>query len=273
MSRIKEFLKPRSVREAVERLREKAGRVPLAGGTFLGVHCPPRVTGLVDLSEVGLDYVRRDGEAVLIGAMTTLAGLADSRLSGALGRFAGEAATEPLRQMITVGGNVMVPLRWSDLPLVLYVMEAEFAVVGERKRTYKAEEFFGRLQASASKGGELLTEVRLRGLSGLRVARRKLVRNYGDIPGVQVAVACRVRRGVMEGVRVAYVGQRAIPRRLKGVEGELEGRRPLGEVLERASSVAREEAGTLTDVRYSSEYLREMVGRYVARAIEECSDG
>lgn len=260
--------------EAARMLRASAGRAALAGGTFLGAHCPPRVTGLVDLSQVHLSYIRGRGKGVVLGAMTTLAAVAAAERCGVLAMCARDCATEPLRQMITVGGNVMMPLRWSDLPLVLHVLGAEYEVYGQggRLREYTSDEFFKQPPASLLKRGELLREVRVPMVRGVRVARRKLVRNYGDIPAVQVAAALHVSRGMMKNVRVAFVAQRPLPQRLRRCEQLVEGRKPSDELFAEAGDAARRDAGTLTDTRFSSGYVQEILGVFVRRVLEECTN-
>lgn len=274
MSGIKEFLRPRSVREAVVLLNGSSGRVALAGGTFLGSHCPVQVSGLVDLSLLGLSYVKAQGAGIEIGAMTTLADVAESRLCGAMAEHVRDAATEPLRHMITVGGNVMIPLRWSDLPLLLCVLDARFVVEGIRGvKEYSADEFFAQAPVKVVGRGKILTAVRIPRARKMRVARIKLVRNFGDVPGLQIAIAMQMQRDVLRNVRIAYVGQRPLPTRLRQCEALVEGMRAAEVTTAEIGRVATEEVGQVTDVRFSSEYLREMVGVFVQRALEECIHG
>jgi len=273
MSGIQEFVRPASIAEAL-RMLSVTGRVPLAGGTFLGAHCPSRVTGLVDLSRIGLSYIKAHGEGVVLGAMTPLAALASSARCGPLAACAADAATEPLRHMITVGGNVMIPLRWSDLPLLLCVLDAEFVVRGHamRTRTYRSGVFFKQPPAVLLKQGELLTEVHVPALRGVRLARRKLVRNHGDIPALQVAAALRLQRGKMCNVRMAFVAQKPLPTRLAACEDLIEGKKPTDELFAAAAHAVRGEAGVLSDTRFSSAYLQEIIGVFVRRILEECTN-
>lgn len=273
MSNISEFLRPVSVPEATRMLRT-AGRAALAGGTFLGAHCPPRVTGLVDLSQLGLSYIKASGTGAALGATTTLAAVAESVRCGPLAACAADAATEPLRQMITVGGNVMMPLRWSDLPLLLRVLDAEFTVRGQgtRLRTYTSDVFFKQPPASLLKAGELLTEVRVPALRGVRLARRKLVRNHGDIPGIQVAAALRLQRGRIRNARIGFVAQKPLPARLAACEQLVEGKKPDAELFAAAAAAAQAAAGPLSDTRFSSAYLQEILGVFVRRVLEECTN-
>ncbi|RLD08668.1 MAG: hypothetical protein DRI44_09535, partial [Chlamydiae bacterium] len=115
---IKNFYKPDSVNDAVKFLKNNILATPIAGGTFLSLHASKKITSLVDLSSLNLDYIKKKSDSLVIGATTTFAQIADSKLFSPLTEITGNTATEPLRNMITAGGNVMIPLRWSDLPLV-----------------------------------------------------------------------------------------------------------------------------------------------------------
>ncbi|MCK4981770.1 MAG: FAD binding domain-containing protein, partial [Victivallaceae bacterium] len=123
MSQLKSFYKPFSLTEATKILKTDLSSAPLAGGTFLSLHIPKKINTLVDLSNLKLDYVKKSGDSLAIGAMSTFAKIADSKIFPALSEITANTATEQLRNMITAGGDVMIPLRWSDLPLVLFVLE------------------------------------------------------------------------------------------------------------------------------------------------------
>ena len=150
---------PEKLSQATTLLKSGANSQPLAGGTFLGAHEPKKKTELVDLTNLGLSYIKREGTSCRIGAMATIADIARSAAAGQLAAIAGEITTEPLRHMITVGGNVMQPLRWSDLPVLFSVLNAEFIIKGIRKRQISADQFFAARPRDILKRGELLVEV------------------------------------------------------------------------------------------------------------------
>jgi CO/xanthine dehydrogenase FAD-binding subunit len=270
MSHITEFLKPPSVAEALRLLRAQPERAPLAGGTFLTAHLPNKITGLVDLSGLGLDYVKRRDGAVALGAMTTLNTMAQAAALGPLAALCRDCATQPLRNAITIGGNVMQPLRWSDLPLLLTVLRASFVIRDKRQRTLIADDFFRQLPAKTVGTGGLLTEVVVPDLRRVRLARKKIVRAHDDIPALHVAVAVRLERGRARDVRIAFVAQKPLPTRLPAAEALLEGVAPTADVIRAAAEAAQAAAGPLSDIRFSGEYLGEMLGVHVRRLLTKC---
>lgn len=96
-----------------------AGTRPLAGGTDLvplmkdGIVAPQRLVNLKRAAE--LRYIRSDDAGLAIGALTTLDDLdrhADVRRDyTALAQAAGEAASPQLRNMATLGGNLLQQVR------------------------------------------------------------------------------------------------------------------------------------------------------------------
>jgi xanthine dehydrogenase YagS FAD-binding subunit len=111
-----ELARATTTSEARELLAEKAGSVFKAGGIDLLDHLkehlvePPRV---VDLKRIpGLDRVTAEADGSLrIGTLTTLEKVASHETVGkthpALARACGEAASPQIRNVATIGGNVL----------------------------------------------------------------------------------------------------------------------------------------------------------------------
>jgi carbon-monoxide dehydrogenase medium subunit len=262
---------PDKITQATALLKNNNTCLPLAGGTFLAMHIPGRTRSLVDLSSLDLRYVRRDGAGCRIGAMTTIGDIARSAATGRLAVIAGDIATEPLRHMITVGGNVMQPMRWSDLPVLFCVLNAAFILKGSRKRRLTADRFFSKRPKDILKAGELLVEVEVPNIKTVLFARKKIVRAHDDIPALHIAAGYRILRGRIHDARIAYVSRNALPVRLKSAEQVIEGNRPGTKLFRVAAAAAMAEFGGIADMRFSTEYLQEMVGVYTRRILQECS--
>ena len=106
-----DYARPTSLDEALT-LLEQPGAAVLAGGTDLagqvdrGIRAPSLY---VDLQATGLDGMAAEDGGIVIGATTTLAELAASELVrpyAAVAAAAGSAASQPLRNQGTVGGNL-----------------------------------------------------------------------------------------------------------------------------------------------------------------------
>jgi xanthine dehydrogenase YagS FAD-binding subunit len=142
-----ELARATSTAEARGLLAEKAGSVYKAGGIDLLDHMkehlvePPRV---VDLKRIpGLDAIVSEADGALrIGALATLAKLAGHegvrKTHPALARACGEAASPQIRNIATIGGNVLQrPRCWyyrlESYPCAKKGGDICYAVAGENK--------------------------------------------------------------------------------------------------------------------------------------------
>ena len=105
------YARPTSVDEALE-LLTRDGAAVLAGGTDLAGQIDRGISEpalLVDLQGAGLGGIVADGAGIRIGATTTLAEVASAELVApyvVVATAAGLAASPPLRNQGTVGGNL-----------------------------------------------------------------------------------------------------------------------------------------------------------------------
>ncbi len=212
-----EYHRPASVDEAVALLEADADAKPLAGGQSLVPMLNFRLgrpSALVDLSEVGLDGIRRERGTLVVGAMTRQWDLEHHEATPALLRdalrFVGHTAT---RCRGTVGGSLAHADPTAELPVSALALGAELVTT---RRTIPAEEFFVSVFMTALEPGELLVEVRFPEPVG-ETFFREVTHRDGDF-----AVVCVARNGD----RVAVGGVGATPVLWDG--GELE---PIGDLF------------------------------------------
>ena len=265
---IKKIYKPKSLSELFKISNNNSAF--LAGGTFLSQHASNKITSLVDLSNLNLNFIKKKNNSMLIGATTTFAQIAESKYFSTLSEITGNTATEPLRNMITVGGNVMIPLSWSDLPLVFLVLKAGFVLKSPRKRIISADSFFKKSPKSILKKGELLTEIIIPEISKIKLARKKIIRAHDDFPALQLAVSLSLSRKRIDFIRIAFVANKPLPSRLKKAEKILVNKIPDDNLIELAASIAEAEVPHLNDIRFSNDYLKKMIRVYTCRLIHQC---
>jgi CO/xanthine dehydrogenase FAD-binding subunit len=196
-----EYHRPGTLDEALALLEDPDSK-PLAGGQSLVPMLNFRLarpTALVDLSELGLDGIRREDGALVVGAMTRQWDLehhADAYplLRDAL-RHVGHTAT---RCRGTVGGSLVHADPTAELPVCALALGAELQT---NRRAIPAEEFFVSVFTTALEPGELLTEIRFPEPAG-ETSFREVVHRDGDF-----AVVCMARNGD----RVAVGGVAATP--------------------------------------------------------------
>src|SRR5262249_30195547 len=163
---------PATVAEAVALLTEHAGAEPrvLAGGQSLIPLMNFRLAKpgyLIDLRNVtGLSGIRRDGDVLVIGAMTRLAELERSpevaMAAPLVAEAAGLVSHTPIRNLGTIGGSLAHPDPAAEPPAVALALDAERVATGPAgTRAIPAAEFLQGPFTTALEPDEILTEIRL----------------------------------------------------------------------------------------------------------------
>jgi CO/xanthine dehydrogenase FAD-binding subunit len=271
------WLRPQSLDETVGILLEKDSQAMLvAGGTALSLS-PPRRANLtmVDLQALGLDHIEVIEGAVRIGAMVRAHQIASSCDVGCIGAgMLSETCTtmgpRPVRNRITVGGNVMQAFRWCDLPVSLLALGARFEMYGPESttRTVGADDLFVAQPRKALRAGELLAATIVnKDQVGQAGAFVKLAMTMVDHSIVSAAAHVTVEGEKFSQARVAVGALTAIPQRLERVEEQLVGRGIDAATIKEASEASRD-ATVHGDRRASEDYRREMTAVVVRRAVE-----
>lgn len=155
-----QFHRPRTVAEAVERLRGGDDAKALAGGQSLlpmlklELAQPGDLVSLAGIAE--LREIREDGGNLLIGALATHAEVSRSRPIPALASLAGHIGDPQVRNRGTIGGSIAHADPAADYPAALVALGATIAT---DRRRIPADQFFTGIFQSALEPDELVTAV------------------------------------------------------------------------------------------------------------------
>lgn len=160
------YHRPQSVADAARLLASNTEAKLLAGGHTLLPTMKLRLAApkaIVDLGRVAeLKGLDRKGNALVIGAMTTHAEVADSAVVrssiAGLTALAGVIGDPHVRHRGTIGGSVANNDPAADYPAALLALGATIAT---DKREIKADDFFKGLFATALQDGEIVTRISL----------------------------------------------------------------------------------------------------------------
>jgi len=133
MSHDLQWYYPEKISEALK-LIKKEGVILHAGGTRILKTEARNLKGLVDISRLPLNYIRKEGKDIIIGAGCTLTDVINyckktNSLPGLCMALA-EAASTPLRNRITVGGSIKDFPVWSSLYSPLIALNAKLELAG-----------------------------------------------------------------------------------------------------------------------------------------------
>lgn len=271
--KLREFHRPHDVAEALRLLARPGVRTrPLAGGTLVAGRRDAETEALVDLSGLGLRYVREGPGEVAIGALTTLAGVLESRaalLGGGVVAEAIERTGPPsLLQRATVGGALARADRAGELVTAFLALDARLALLraGAEREEVPLEAWLAR--NGRGEDSVLIEEVRV-STRPVAVAYERVARTPRDVAIVAIVAALRVEGGICREPRLAAWGAAPGPVRLASAEAWLSGRALDDEALRRAAGAAASSDAIRApdDIRGSRDYRRHLTEVLVRRAL------
>jgi CO/xanthine dehydrogenase FAD-binding subunit len=244
---------PSSAAEAADLLR--AGGWLIGGGTVV----MPRVNtsavpvdDLISLRRAGLTGISVNANTVTIGAATTLSAVgADDRLAF-LHPVIRSIASPPVRNLATVGGNLLVAQPHGDLAVALLALDATVDLVSvDGARTIPVGE--------PVRGDEIITGVHFGLPSGTWRYRKAMRRRHNSASIVTVAA---VLDG--ENTRIALGGVAPRPIRAHAAERVL---RQTPDAVAEAAEAAREGTEPFDDAYASAWYRARVLPVHVRRAL------
>ena len=280
-----ELAEPACIEEALRLLNPDDGTVrPLGGGTALmlmmkaGVFRPTRLVSLRKITQLSRVAAATDG-GLVIGALTPLSDVERSaevaHRAGVIVRTMRRLSNVRVRNVATVGGCLAHGDPHMDLPPVLMALDATVVVAGRTgERVLEVENLFAGYYETVLRRDEIITELRIPPQGARRAAYLKCTTGSADDwPALGVAVSFETDRKVIRAPRVVVSAATEKAIRLKGVEEVLAGSTVDDAVLARAGDAAADEAETVSDVRGSAPYKRELLRVYVRRAVRQAVDG
>ena len=270
---------PGSLEEAFGLLRQHGEDAKLlAGGHSLLPAMKLRLTQpevLIDLSRIpGLSGIRQDGDALVIGALTTHTEVSTSEsvrsLLPGLADTASVIGDLQVRNRGTMGGSVAHADPGADLPVTLTALNASFVLTStEGERTVAADDFFVDFFTTALEPHEILTSIRIPLPSTpARTSYAKLPHPASGYVVVSAAAALTVDGGACTGARVVLGGVGGTPHRATGTEAALSGQKLTPEVMAGAAAEAANGIDPHADSYADEDYKRHMAVVYAGRAIE-----
>jgi carbon-monoxide dehydrogenase medium subunit len=273
-----EYFAPDTLQEAISLYQENTGAVLVAGGTDVLVnvaHGKSALETIIDLKRIReLDYIATDGARVRIGALATIAAVAESDIISERYPFVKTAATKlgswQIRNTATVGGNICNAAPSAELATPLLAAGAAVTIAGPAgEKTVPLSDFFLGPGRTALETGAILKEIIVPPLEpGWRgIYCRHQLRRSMDISIVNLTALLQIRNETVLGARI-YLGAVApVPMRAVETEKKLVGNVLSREAIELAAETAGMEARPITDVRASADYRRQMVRVYMKRAL------
>jgi len=270
-----------TVSEALEVLggNNKPGKI-LAGGTDLLVMIQENIISpdeVIDIS--GIEELKKIEEAsgkIRLGALVTHGRITSSEIlrekAVVLVESCAEVGSPQIRNLGTIGGNLVMASPSGDTLPALYVLGAEIILAGkEGERALPIEDFMVGVKKSAIRPDELLVAI---SFPGMGEDSRGFFKKLGQrkalaISKVSVAAVISFQDGVVSSVRIALGAVATTVIRTPRTESCLVGQALTPEVISEASRICSEESRAITDIRSTADYRDEMAGLLLARGLGE----
>jgi aerobic carbon-monoxide dehydrogenase medium subunit len=277
-----EYARPTTVEEALQAVASGGEDVKiLAGGQSLIPVMRLRLAApetVVDLTRVAeLRGVREDGDAIVIGAMTTHSDVLSDPLIAQHAPLIAEAtetvADRQVRHRGTFGGALAHADPAGDLPAVALALDAEFVVAGSGgRRTVPASEFFVDYLTTTLGEGEILVEVRIPKLTGQWGMHYEKFQRVAQAWSI-VAVAAAVRRdnGHIAEARIGLTNMGPTPLRARAAEEALAGADASAEAIAAAAERAAEGTSPSSDLNAAADYRQHLARVLTRRAVSKAA--
>jgi CO/xanthine dehydrogenase FAD-binding subunit len=251
-----EYHKPETIEEALKLLRRTSVKtVPLAGGTSLVPSAAPDVEAVVDLSALGLSYVK----GLSIGATTPLQTLIDhadlrTYADGVLAAAILDSASRQTREGASIAGSIVSAAGNSPLFTALLALDARLLV--RTGRSTREEEV--KLPYWTAQPRALILQITLPTLDeATHAAYEKVARTPADLPIICVAARATIEHDQLRDIRLALGGVGEKPIVITQPAGSIE-------------ELAQLAVATVTpadDYFATADYRREMIGVLTKRVL------
>jgi len=232
---------------------------------------------IIDISKIdGLSYIKEEGDALKIGALTTQTEMEHNSLLKENYPIMGDAiwltADPSVRNVGTIGGNIAHGDAANDQPALMLAMRATVVAEGAGgTKTIPIDDFFHGFYMTALEPSDILTEIQIpKAKKNSGGAYHKVERKVGDYATAGVAVHVELDdEGVCQEIGIGLTNVSAVPMRLERGEALLRGQKITDELIEQVGQMASEDCEPESDLRGSEAYKRSIVNTITKRMLNK----
>ena len=270
------YVHPESLDEALALLADQEHKaIPVAGGSALSRGSRRKADIFVDLRRCGLDRFQQQDDQLVLGASMTCRDILRAGLDGATGQMLNEVAdgiaTQPLRNVVTIGGNIVNMLSWSDFPVALLALDANISVArhGADNEIWTMARLADEHPLKALPAGALLTQVWVpRYDDGWGANYRRFRQSAVDYSLASVAALVEIKDNKINHISIAVGAVTPRPQRCEQGENLLRGKSASAKNIAAAASAAEQEIRVAANTHMQPETRRRILQVEIRRAIE-----
>lgn len=281
---LENYYKPETMKQAVDLLSKfgKTAKV-IAGGTDIlpkrqcGVQFDT-ITHLIDISNLGLNYIKESKGNLCIGASTDINSLATASIFNsnpyyALIEAAKAHSTNTIRNQATVGGNLCNASPCADLALPLLTLSASVVIAGPKgNHTIQLNSFFTGPNCTALLPDEILQEIIIpnhQETAGASFIKLRHHQTAVDMAVVNVATQLSFNENNCLCAKIALGSVGPTSFLAKKAADMLSGQTLNKKLIEQAAMLAADESSPIDDNRATASYRKEMAAVLVKNSLEK----
>jgi carbon-monoxide dehydrogenase medium subunit len=241
----------------------------------------PHVKKLIDLRNLGLDYVKMNQDEIKIGASAKLRDISMNDIFRSDTAF--QAVTEAIDSIplqvanaATLGGNLCSGVPILSMPPVLMIFDAQLVLTGSQgDRLVPIRSFYEDYLLTSLRPDEFLSEVRIpleKSSVNKRVSTYLAEKTVAvDYPTLSISTYVSFGKdSKSEEIRIAIGSGGRVPLRLIDTEKALRGKKLDTGTVEKACGIASDEIDPSIDLRASPEYRRILVKYLLKQSLANC---
>lgn len=261
LKNVKEYFYPKNLEECLNLLNDFKEKGDIVGG---GVDIIWRdrkeLEYLVFLDRLGLNFIKKDEDFIIIGAATTLDELEKINiLHDAFKKAIKSVATPILRNVMTVGGTIVRGYSWSDILTIFITLEGKVKVFDGEEKIFTIDEFLQYKKSINKKF--ILTEILLSNFNdSYHFSYIRFTRTSSDIPLLNEGVLLKLSNKKVEKVNIILGGRPGFPIHLKKVEENLINKELNIDLINYLKEVTINTSEVFDDMRLSMDYRKNLSG-------------
>jgi aerobic carbon-monoxide dehydrogenase medium subunit len=272
------YARPKRLTDVLALLAEHGDEARLlAGGQTLLATLNMRLSEpalLIDLQSVSeLKGISLQGNKLRVGAFVTHTEIEKSTLVAQhvplLSAAAPHIAHRAIRNLGTFGGSIAYGDPAAEWPACLLALGGVVVVRNlKTERRIAADDFFTGLYTTALAADEIIVACEIPAAqTGQKFTFTELARRHGDYAVVGLAAAAHIQHGVIEQVRLAWLGVAGTPLRSIAAEQALQGQMLNEDTLNIAIAALRIELNPVADLTHSEAAKRQMASVLLKRTL------
>jgi CO/xanthine dehydrogenase FAD-binding subunit len=274
-----EYIKPKSLDDAIDVMNAYDNAFLLAGGTDLLVgmkYNSIKPECVIDIKEMPMMNRFEHTEGWRFGALTTIRDIEESDQLKQTMPFLNQTATAlgsiQIRNRATLGGNLCNASPCSNFGAMFLAMDAKLKILSkDGEKQIDLQDFFLGPNQTVLQQGEILTEIMVPEDAGdaQGIFLKHSAGKSNDLGLVNIAITLHreTSNNLCKKIAIAMGAVAPVPMRAKKAEAILIGQVLTSDLIEKAAKQASDEATPISDFRATAEYRRNLVMTMVAKGI------